>query len=86
MDLGSPDAIVVFFGAMVEVCTLLGRHVAIGKAIEVCANEVCRCDFCGEKELIIAKNLSASVGYGVGTSLLADGVGIDGLTPVNGMR
>jgi hypothetical protein len=83
---GAPDAIGVFFGAVIETCTLLGRHVAISKAIEVGANEICRCHFCGEKELIIAKNLSASVGYGAGTSLLADGVGIDGLTPVNGMR
>jgi hypothetical protein len=86
LDLGAPDAIVVFFGAMVETCTLLGRHVAVGKAIEIRANEVCRRDFCSEKELIIVKNLSAPIVYEVEKSLPADGVDINGLTPVNGIR
>jgi hypothetical protein len=71
---------------MVEACALLGRHVAIGQAIEVCANEVRRRDFCSEKELNIAKNLSASIVCEGEMNLPAGGVDIDGLTPVNGMR
>jgi hypothetical protein len=61
LDLGAPDTIVVFFGAVVNTRTLLGCHVTIGKAIEIGANKVCRCNFCGEKQLFNVSYLSASV-------------------------
>ena len=61
LDLRAPDAIVVFFGTVVDTCTLLGCHVAIGKAIEIGTNKICRRDFCCEKELFNESHLLASI-------------------------
>ena len=60
LDLRTHDAILVFFGAVVDTCTLLGCHVTVGKAIEIGANKVCCCDFCSEKQLF---NLSYLVSF-----------------------
>lgn len=62
LDLGAPDSIVIFFGTVVDTCTLLGCHVAVGKAIEICADKVCCRDLCCEKELFSEGKLSASAG------------------------
>lgn len=51
LDLRSPNPVVVLFGVVVETCALLGCHVAIGKAVEVGADEVCCCHLGSEKEL-----------------------------------
>lgn len=79
MDLGAPDSIVVFFGTVVDTCTLLGCHVAVGKAIKIGANKVCRCDFCCEKELFNESNFLAFVDVRTRHEF-------DRLTPVNGIR
>jgi hypothetical protein len=46
---------------VVDTCTLLRCHVAIGKAVKIGANKVCRCDFCSEKQLFNVSYMSASV-------------------------
>lgn len=62
LDLGAPDSMVIFFGTVIDTYTLLGCHVAVGKAIEICANKVCCRDLCCEKELSREGKLSASAG------------------------
>ena len=63
LNLGTPDSVIVFFGAVVDTCTLVGCHVAVGKAIEIGANKVCRCHFCCEKELFNGSNSLASIDF-----------------------
>ena len=57
LDLGAPDSIVVLFRVVLEGCALLGCHVAIGKAIEIGADEVC-CGHFGSEEELSDKNPS----------------------------
>ena len=51
LDFGAPDAILVLSRVVVEVCTLLGCHVAVGDTIKLGAYKVCCYDLCSEKEL-----------------------------------
>jgi hypothetical protein len=52
LDFGAHDPVVVFIGVKGEVCTLLGRHVAVRETAEVGADKVRRYDLCGEKQLL----------------------------------
>ena len=61
LNFGAPDAVVVFLGTVVDTCTLLGCHVAIGKAVEIGTDKICRRDFCCEKELFNESVLLASI-------------------------
>ena len=60
LDLRAPHSIVVFFGVVVETGTLLGCHVAVGKAIKIGADKVCCRHFGGEEELSNSSPLLAS--------------------------